>query len=192
MSANIVTPDVVPYGNGLVRYLNEATSKIGANFLRSGIALDLAGATPPRAQFVGVVKYEPAWAISHPVQNWGIPAYSKFTSITKGIVGYKFSKKSGQSDNDYLAFLKGDTTKRTAIDSFANWMTALSTAPVGSVLSLCFDLNTGFPRVMVGGPNRTTVNPGLGFVLVGQGIVIEPENEMIGFDLDANIVYGSA
>jgi len=186
MSLNPVTPDVLPYGNGLIRFLDEATSVHGVNQLRSG-----KGAATNVVQFVGVTKYEPAWASSHPVQNWGIPSYSKFTSISIGIVGYKFSKKATASDADYLAFLQGDNTKITAIDGFPDWMAALAAATVpGSNLYLCFSIATGFPKVVVGGPTLTAAAVGAGFVGVAAALVFEPENDMIGFDLQGQYVYG--
>jgi uncharacterized repeat protein (TIGR02543 family) len=142
-------------------------------------------------QFAGVIKYEPGWAISHPVQNWGIPSFSKFTSITRGIVGYKFSQKSGQSSADYLAFLKGDKTKVTAIDTFAEWMVMLhGTSVIGSNLYLLVSLLTGFPSVIVGVSDRHAITVPVGHMLIGQAVVFEPENGMIGFELDGDVVYG--
>jgi len=186
MSGNTTLTDVIPFGNGLIRLLSDATAA-NANKLRSGAA----GASV--YQFMGVVKYEAGWAASNPVQNWGIPAYSKFTSISRGIVGYKFSHKSGQTAADYLAFLKGNKTMVTAIDTFATWMAALAGASViGSNLYLLISVVTGFPRVIVGGPNRYGITVPAGFMLVGQAVVFEPENEMIGFELNGDIVYGLA
>ena len=182
----IVGLPAVPFGNGLVRLMADCNNA-EINALKSGAA----GASV--YQFAGVVKYEPGWAISHPVQNWGIPAYSKFTAITRGIVGYKFSKKTGQTDADYLAFLKGDKSKVTAIDTFEDWMTALAAATViGSTLYLLISLVTGFPRVIVGVANRAAITVPAGHMLIGQAAVFEPENGMIGFELDGDIVYGAA
>jgi hypothetical protein len=186
MTGNAAVTAAVPYGNGLIRLLSDVTAA-DVNALRSGAP----GASV--YQFAGVVKYEPGWAISHPVQNWGIPAFSKFTAITRGIVGYKFSQKVGQSNADYLAFLKGDKTKVTAIDTFTNWAAALAAAPtIGSTLYLLLSVTTGFPRVIVGVANRAAITVPAGFMLVGQAAVFEPENGMIGFELDGNVVYGAA
>lgn len=186
MSGNATVKEAVPYGNGLIRLIADCTPA-AVNGLKSGAL----GASV--YQFAGVVKYEPGWAISHPVQNWGIPAYSKFTSISRGIVGYKFSHKSGQTAADYLAFLKGDKSKVTAIDTFATWMTALAAATViGSTLYLLISVVTGFPRVIVGVADRTAITVPAGFMLIGQAVVFEPENEMIGFELDGNVIYGIA
>jgi hypothetical protein len=186
LTANAALIEAVPFGNGLVRLLEDA-DLTSINALKSGAAGDSV------YQFAGVVKYEPAWAISHPVQNWGIPAFSKFTAITRGIVGYKFSQKSGQTNANYLAFLKGDKTKVTAIDTFDDWMTALAAATdIGATLYLLVSLLTGFPRVIVGGPNRKNVAVPAGFMLIAQAVVFEPENGMVGFELDGDIVYGAA
>ncbi len=186
MTGNAAVTAAVPYGNGLIRLLSDVTAA-DVNALRSGAP----GASV--YQFAGVVKYEPGWAISHPVQNWGIPAFSKFTAITRGIVGYKFSQKAGQSNADYLAFLKGDKTKVTAIDTFTNWSAALAAAvTIGSTLYLLLSVTTGFPRVIVGVANRAAITVPAGFMLVGQAAVFEPENGMIGFELDGNVVYGAA
>ena len=184
-----LTPAVlpaVPFGNGLIRLISDATPG-EINSLRSGAP----GASI--YQFAGVVKYEPGWAISHPVQNWGIPAFSKFTAITRGIVGYKFSQKTGQSNADYMGFIKGNKSLVTAIDSFTDWMTALHAATViGSTLYLLMSVVTGFPRVIVGGPNRFGIIVPAGYMLIGQAAVFEPENGMVGFELDGDVVYGVA
>lgn len=186
LTGNAAELQAVPFGNGLVRLMDDA-DVLSVNALRSGAAGNSV------YQFAGVVKYEPGWAISHPVQNWGIPAFSKFTAITRGIVGYKFSQKSGQTSADYLAFIKGDKSKVTAIDTFTEWMAALHAATViGSNLYLLVSLLTGFPRVIVGGPDKQAVSVPAGFMLVAQAVVFEPENGMIGFELDGDVVYGAA
>lgn len=186
LTGNAAVQQAAPFGNGLVRLLADAGLS-DINALKSGV--------PGNSvyQFAGIVKYEPGWAISHPVQNWGIPAFSKFTTITRGIVGYKFSQKSGQTNADYLAFIKGDKSKVTAIDTFEDWMIALAAAPViGSNLYLIFSILTGFPKVIVGGPDKHSVSVPEGHVLVAQAVVFEPENGMVGFELDGDIAYGSA
>ena len=186
LTDNSAVTNAVPFGNGLVRLTAEANGK-EINALKSGV--------PANAlyQFAGIVKYEPGWAISHPVQNWGIPAFSKFTAITRGIVGFKFSKKLGQSDADYLAFIKGDKSKITAVDTFEDWMTLLAAATaVGSNLYLLIDVATGFPRVIAGGASIHAITPTAGHMLVGRAVVFEPENGMIGFEIDGDTVYGAA
>jgi len=186
LSGNTAVTQAVPYGNGLIRVLSDVDAA-KVNALRSGAV----GSSI--YQFAGIVKYEAAWAISHPVQNWGIPAYSKFTAVTRGIVGYKFSQKSGQSNADYLAFLKGDKTKVTAIDTFTEWAAALAAGTIiGQTLYLLLSVTTGFPRVIVGVANRAAITVPAGYMLVGQASVYEPENGMIGFELDGNVVYGAA
>jgi len=186
MSGNTAVTQAAPYGNGLVRVLSDVDA-VNVNALRSGAA----GASI--YQFAGVIKYEASWAISHPVQNWGIPAYSKFTCVSRGIVGYKFSQKSGQSNADYLAFLKGDKTKVTAIDTYTEWAAALKAGTIiGQTLYLCFSIQTGFPRVIVGVADRAAITVPAGYMLVGQAVVYEPENGMIGFELDGDVVYGAA
>ena len=185
ISDNAAVTQAVPFGNGLIRLFSDVASD--ANILKSGAAGNSV------YQFAGVVKYEPGWAISHPVQNWGIPSFSKFTAITRGIVGYKFSQKSGQSNADYLAFLKGDKTKVTAIDTYTEWLAALAAATViGSNLYLLISVLTGFPKVIVGGPDKHSVSVPVGHILVGQAVVFEPENGMIGFELDGDVSYGAA
>lgn len=186
LTSNPAVQQAVPFGNGLVRLLGDANAA-EINALKSGAAGDSV------YQFAGIVKYEPGWAISHPVQNWGIPAFSKFTAITRGIVGYKFSQKENQSNADYLAFIKGDKTKVTAIDTFDDWMAALAAAPViGSNLYLLISVITGFPKVIVGGPDKHTVVIPAGHMLVAQAVVFEPENGMVGFEIDGDISYGVA
>jgi len=183
---NAADLEAVPFGNGLIRLLEDA-GLTDVNALKSGAPGDSV------YQFAGVVKYEPGWAISHPVQNWGIPAFSKFTAISRGIVGYKFSQKSGQSNADYLAFLKGNKAKVTAIDTFEDWMDALAAATViGSNLYLLISVLTGFPKVVVGGPDKHSVSIPAGHMLVAQAVVFEPENGMVGFEIDGDISYGAA
>ena len=185
LTSNPVVQQAVPFGNGLVRLLGDVDAE--PNALKSGAAGDSV------YQFAGIVKYEPGWAISHPVQNWGIPAFSKFTSITRGIVGYKFSQKDNQSNADYLAFIKGDKTKVTAIDTFDDWMAALAAAAtIGSNLYLLISVVTGFPKVIVGGPDKHTVVIPAGHMLVAQAVVFEPENGMVGFEIDGDVSYGTA
>ena len=185
LTGNAAVTEAVPFGNGLIRLLDEVDTD--SNSLKSGASGDSV------YQFAGIVKYEPGWAISHPVQNWGIPAFSKFTAISRGIVGYKFSQKSGQSNADYLAFLKGNKAKVTAIDTYENWMTALAAATViGSNLYLLISVLTGFPKVVVGGPDKHSVVIPDGHMLVAQAVVFEPENGMIGFEIDGDVAYGNA
>jgi uncharacterized repeat protein (TIGR02543 family) len=185
LTGNAVALNAVPFGNGLIRVLGDVDTE--SNLLKSGAAGNSV------YQFAGVVKYEPGWAISHPVQNWGIPAFSKFTAITRGIVGYKFSQKTAQPNADYLAFLKGDKSKVTAIDTYQDWMDALAAAAViGSNLYLLISVITGFPKVVVGGPDKHTVVIPAGHMLVAQAVVFEPENGMIGFEIDGDISYGAA
>lgn len=186
LSGNAAVREAVPFGNGLIRVLADA-GLTDINALRSGAAGDSI------YQFAGVVKYEPGWAISHPVQNWGVPSYSKFTAISRGIVGYKFSQKSGETNADYLAFIKGDRSKVTAIDTFEDWMDALAAATViGSNLYLLMSVLTGFPKVVVGGPDKHTVVIPAGHMLIAQAVVFEPENGMVGFEIDGDISYGVA
>lgn len=186
LAENTAGITAVPFGNGLFRRLDGGTKAV-VNELKSGVAL------ADVIQFAGVVKYEQGWAESQPVQNWGIPGYSKFTAITRGIVGYKFSQKAAASDADYLAFIKGDKTKVTAIDAFDDWIAALYAATaLGSTLYLLVSLTTGFPRVIAGGPDRHSVSIPAGFILIGQAVVFEPENDMIGFELNGDIAYGSS
>lgn len=186
LTSNPAVQQAVPFGNGLVRLLDDANAA-EINALKSGVAGDSV------YQFAGIVKYEPGWAISHPVQNWGIPAFSKFTAITRGLVGFKFSQKDNQPNADYIAFIKGDKTKVTAIDTFDDWMTALAAAAViGSNLYLLISVITGFPKVIVGGPDKHTVVIPAGHMLVAQAVVFEPENGMVGFEIDGDISYGVA
>lgn len=186
LTDNGAVKQAVPFGNGLVRLLPGIDAS-DVNVLKSGALNDSI------YQFAGIVKYEPGWAISHPAQNWGIPSFSKFTAITRGIVGFKFSQKEDQSHADYLAFIKGDKSKVTAIDTFDDWMDALAAAPtIGSNLYLLISLATGFPKVVVGGPDRYSVPVPAGYMLVAQAVVFEPENGMVGFELDGKVTYGLA
>ena len=187
LTGNTIFPNAAPFGNGLMRVLGDASTVASVNALKSGLPEDKIYA------FAGVIKYEPGWAISHPAQNWGIPPFSKFTCITRGIVGYKFSQKSGQSNADYLAFIMGNKAKVTAIDTYADWMAMLSAATtIGQTLYLLINQLTGFPSVVLGVANRASVVIPAGFMLVGEAVVFEPENGMIGFELDGSVLYGAA
>lgn len=185
-SDNAAITEAVPYGSGLVRVVTDIDTG-DVNTLKSGV--------PANAvyQFGGIMKYEPGWAASHPVQNWGVPSFAKFTAITRGIVGFKHSKKDGASDADYIAFLKGDKSKIDAVDVFTDWLDLLGAATaIGSNLYLLIDVTTGFPKVVVGGPNIFSVSVPVGFMLVAKASVFEPENGMVGFELDGNVAYGAA
>ena len=187
LTGNSALPNAAPFGNGLVRVLGNAVTPSSVNALKSGV---------PETEiyaFAGIIKYEPGWAVSHPAQNWGIPSFSKFTCITRGIVGFKFSQKSGQSAANYLAFIMGDKSKVTAIDTYDDWMKTLAAAnTIGQNLYLLINQLTGFPQVVLGVANRASVSIPAGYMLVGEAVVFEPENGMIGFELDGNVLYGAA
>jgi hypothetical protein len=165
---------------------------------------------PAKAKIAGVVKFEQGWRTGNPVQNWGLPLYSRGTVIRDGLVGYKVAMNSVADPENYLAYLRGDESKdassvRTTYDM---WVDALRSGADRSNLALFFSQTSGFPVVLVATPYdvlggapgttyskddfdgltdltgfavRTEAIGGLSFG--GMAKVFEPENKAIYFDL---------
>jgi hypothetical protein len=165
---------------------------------------------PTKAKIAGVLKFEQGWQTGNPVQNWGLPLYSRGTVIRDGLVGYKVALNSSADPEDYLSYLRGDESKD--VDSvrttYKEWMDALRIADDGSNLGLFFEAASGFPVVAVVSPvsvlsgapgaayaqgdfaqERLAIGVAVfgaafdGLVFGGMAKVFEPENKAIYFDL---------
>jgi hypothetical protein len=163
---------------------------------------------PTKAKIAGVLKFEQGWQTGNPVQNWGLPMYSRGTLIRDGLVGYKVALNSVADPEDYLAYLSGDESKDVASvrTVYEDWLDALRLADDGSNLGLFFDETSGFPvvavvspaSVLAGAPGATydqadfstvtlsgvgVLSGVAGLTFGGMAKVFEPENQAIYFEL---------
>jgi hypothetical protein len=191
---------VIPWGNAL--WLNLAAIHTQPHTVHAE--------KPEKAKIAGVLKFEQGWQTGNPVQNWGLPLYSRGTVIRDGLVGYKVALNGGGDPEDYLSYLRGDESKDVASTrtTYKEWMDALRLADDGSNLGLFFEVSSGFPVVAVVSP--TSVLSGVpgstyddgdftqtmialsaafsgaalgGLVFGGMAKVFEPENKAVYFDL---------
>jgi len=177
----------IPFGCGVFRRLNLVnSSKQEVN----NFVVDDQGGT--RLGFAGIIKYEQGWAESNPIKNWGVPAYSKFTLIVKGIVGFKYFVEQSTADfASFFAFIKGDKTKRANVEGYAEvlakWQTASATTPNTHVY-LAVSIANGMPFAYISDRNNFT-QPFNDFFTVGRAVLFEPENETIYFELMDNVYF---
>jgi hypothetical protein len=191
---------VVPWGNAL--WLDLANIDTQPHTMH--------GEKPTLARIAGVLKFDQGWQTGNPVQNYGLPLYSKGALIRNGLVGYKVSLAVGADVEDYAAYLTGDSSQDVPATrtTYAEWVAALKTGPDGGNLAIFFENTSGFPLVtvvseamrsaeaLVGSPGTTysqadfsTVavslgNPVLaGHTFGGYAKVFEPENKAVFFDL---------
>ena len=180
----------IPFGCGVFRRLNLVNSS--KQEVNTFVVDDTGGAYGgARLGFAGIIKYEQGWAESNPIKNWGVPAYSKFTLIVKGIVGFKYFVEESTLDiASFFDFMKGDKTKRSKIEGYAEiltkWQTA-ATAPNTHVY-LAFSTANGMPIAYVSDRN-TFSQPVDDFFTVGRAVLFEPENETIYFELMDNVYF---
>jgi hypothetical protein len=202
-NANILLdPYVIPWGNALWTNVEHIAFQPHTIYAQK----------PDVSWLQGVLSFEQGWQTGNPVQNYGLPPYSRGTVIRKGYVGYKVALVPGVNidDNvaDYLSFLQGDVSKDvSAVRSvYADWMDMLRVSQEGSRLGLFFENTTGFPVVAVvpGGEQVLAGTPGAAYnqadfsqvtvsgsvpVLAGASFggfaeILEPENEAIFFDIN--------
>jgi hypothetical protein len=135
-------PDVVPWGNGLWREVNEIDTRPGIRH---------AQAPSVKPLLMGVFEFNQGWQASNPIQPFGMPSYSTGTVIRNGLVGYEHALTDVASADDYLKYIQGEAAQddpavRTV---YADWVAAWKAAAAGSKLGLFFDDATGFPVVSV-------------------------------------------
>jgi hypothetical protein len=191
---------VLPWGNAL--WLDLATIHTQPHTVRAE--------KPAKAKIAGVLKFEQGWQTGNPVQNWGLPLYSRGTVIRDGLVGYKVALNRSADPEDYLSYLRGDESKDNATirTTYEEWVDALRAADDGSNLGIFFDKTSGFPVVAVvppvgvlsGSPGATYDQGDFtqslllagaaftealldGVVFGGMAKVFEPENKAVYFDL---------
>jgi hypothetical protein len=177
----------IPFGCGVFRRLNLVnSSKQEVN----NFVVDDQGSTV--LGFAGIIKYEQGWAESNPIKNWGVPAYSKFTLIVKGIVGFKYFVNQSTVDfESFFDFMKGDKTKRSNIEGYAEiltrWQEASATMPNTHVY-LAFSPANGMPIAYISDRNNFT-QPFDKLFTVGRAVLFEPENETIYFELIDDVYF---
>jgi hypothetical protein len=170
----VFTEMVLVWGNGL--WVDQANIDTQPHTLHAE-----APATKPWLQ--GVVAFDQAWQTGNPVQNYGVPPYSKWDLVRKGYVGYKQAMYAVGKEDDYLAYLQGDTSQdvpavRTV---YPDWMAVLKAGAAGSRLGLFFGNDSGFPLVslVAAGSAPTLANA----TFAGFAEIFEPENAAIFFDI---------
>ena len=173
---NVLSEDgVVTWGNGLWR-------DIGNMDTRSGFAY---AQKPTKAFLVGVLKFDQGWQAGNPVMPHGVPQYSKATIITKGLVGYKTAMTAVGVEEEYLAFLKGDTTQDIAATrtTYNDWMTAIKAGADGSKLAVFFENTSGFPVVSIVTSANLNTPTLTGATFGGFASVYEKENGAVFFSI---------
>lgn len=133
----LYTDGAIPFGNALFRDTGAIDTKPGAVYADK----------PTKSQFAGVLKFEQGWQTGHPVQNWGIPTYSRGTLVRKGPVGYKQTMTAVGQEANYLALLKGDSTKDTGTvrKVYSDWVALLKAGADGDRLAIFYGTASGFP-----------------------------------------------
>jgi len=182
-----VSDMTIPFGCGVFRRLdlvNSSKQEVN-NFVVDDQDTTALG-------FAGIIKYEQGWAESNPIKNWGVPAYSKFTLIVKGIVGFKYFVKQSTGDfESFFAFMKGDKSKRANVEGYAEilakWQTA-SAAMTNTHVYLAVSTANGMPFAYISDRNTFT-QPFDDFFTVGRAVLFEPENETIYFELIDDVYF---
>jgi hypothetical protein len=174
----LIDPYVIPWGNAL--WVNIANVDTQPHTV-------LAQKPAAKAWLQGVLSFEQGWQTGNPVQNYGLPPYSRGTIVRKGYVGYKVALVPGATADenaaDYLAYLQGDASKdvNTVRSLYADWMAALKAATDGFRLALFFEDTSGFP-IVAAIDAASPVLTGATFSAFAE--VLEPENETIFFSID--------
>jgi hypothetical protein len=190
----LLDPNVIPWGNALW---------VNAGNIDTQPHTVYAQKPTTKAWLQGILLFEQGWQTGNPVQNYGLPPYSRGTIARKGLVGYKTALAPGVTADanvsDYLAYLQGDASKDVATvrSVYDTWMADLKAAAEGSRLALFFEHTSGFPLVKAvqttgtlldadGDPAGTVpVVPVLaGATFVALAEVLEPENEAVFFAID--------
>lgn len=174
----LYTDGCVPWGCGLWRDIAAIDTAPGAVHANK----------PTKGWFVGAMLFEQGQQTGHPVQNWGMPTFSRGTLVRRGLMGYKVTMTAVGQEANFLAYLKGDATKDTGTvrKLYADWIAALKAGADGDRLGLFFANASGFPIVSLvvaaelGYPTLTDATFG------GWIEVLEPENQAVYVDLRAD------
>ncbi len=131
----------VPFGNGLWRDAGNIDVSPGGAYADK----------PAKAVFAGALQFDQALQTGHPVLGWGLQLYMKGTLVRQGLVGYKQTMTAVGQEANYLALLKGDSTKDvgTVRKVYADWVASLKAAADGSRLALFYANASGFPIMAV-------------------------------------------
>jgi hypothetical protein len=135
-------PDVVPWGNGLWREVNEIDTRPGVRH---------AQAPSGKPSLVGIFEFNQGWQASNPIQPFGMPAYSTGSVIRQGLVGYEHALAAVAQAENYLKYVQGDAAQDVVAvrTLYADWVASWKAAAAGSKLGLFFEDESGFPVVSV-------------------------------------------
>lgn len=167
--------DIIPWGNGLWGDLTSIDTRPGLTHAEK----------PTVGRFIGVLKFNQGWQAGQPVQPNGLPSYSKGTIIAKGPVGYKTAMAAVGKEEEYFAYLNGDTAQNAAgtRTTWKEWVAAYKAASDGDKLGIFFGNDSGFPIVSVVAKASLAAPTLTGATFAGFAIVFEKENEAVIFDI---------
>lgn len=173
-AANVLSDDgIIPWGNAMWR--NNGAIDTAPGYCHA--------AKPALGEFIGILKFNQGWQAGNAVQPWGVPAYSKGVIVNKGLVGYKHALKDAAQVDNYLKYLKGDSSQDvdTVRTTYKEWVAALKAGAADSKLGIFFDNDSGFPIVSV---IADPASPSLsGAAFGGFAVVFEREHEAVFFDI---------
>jgi hypothetical protein len=176
-AANVLREDdIVPWGNGLWR-------DIGAIDTQPGIAHC---EKPVKGWLIGLLQFNQGWQAGNPVAPYGVPSYSKASIIRKGFAGFKTAMTAVGQEDEYLAYLKGDTAQdipavRTAYDE---WTAVYKAGADGSRLGLFIGNASGFPIVSLVLKANLAAPALTGASFAGFAEIFEKENSAVYFDIN--------
>ena len=171
-------PDVVPWGNGLWREVDEIDARPGVRYTE---------APDTKPSLVGIFEFNQGWQASNPIQPYGMPAYSTGTIIRQGLVGYEHALASVTKAAEYLKYVQGDRSTGVDVNTvrtlYADWVAAWKAAAAGSKLALFFDNASGFPVISVVAAASLAAPTLAGCTFAGYAEVFAKEFERLYFDV---------
>jgi hypothetical protein len=170
--------DVVPWGHGLWREVNEIDTRPGVRYTE---------APPEKPALSGIFKFNQGWQAGNPIQPYGMPSYSTGAIIRQGLVGYEHALASTTKAADYLKYIQGDRSSGVDVNTvrtlYADWVAAWKAAAAGSKLALFFDNASGFPVVSVVLAASLATPSLAGCAFAGYAEVFAKEFERVYFDV---------
>lgn len=171
-AANVlVNAGVVTYGNGLWRDISRMDVEPGV----------VKTEKPANGVLCGIAEFNQGWQTGHPVQGWGVPAYSRADMICKGYVGYKVWMAAIGQEANYLAYLQGDKAQdvNTVRLMYDDVIALYKAAADGSKLGMFFGNASGFPLISVIAPANLAAPAMTGATFAGFVEIFEPEHEAV-------------
>ena len=172
----LFAPDVVAWGNGLWREIDEIDTRPGV----------LHGQAPSvKPALFGILHFNQGWQASNPIQPYGMPSYTTGTIVRRGYVGYETAMTDASQTDGYLKYLQGDAAQDVpAVRSlYGDWVTMWKNAAAGSKLGIFFENSSGFPIVAAVPPAQLSAPVLSGAVFGGFAEVLIKEQERIYFDI---------